>query len=142
MCAWNENNPLYNALNEMSNMYIRNNAYRNVYDDLRLIDQPLDRMLREIRFNKIFHFSRNNTQYYDDFFRHTELMYSSLRRINNIRRLLKKCERCNLAKTYRNNTLCGVCRMNITKFNLIKNTYNDITKKIPVEILYYIYDCL
>jgi|APFre7841882793_1041355.scaffolds.fasta_scaffold05257_2 hypothetical protein len=142
MCAWNENNPLYSALNEMSNMYIRNNAYRAVYDDLRLIDQPLDRMLREIRFHKIFHISRNNTQYYEGFFRHTELMYSSLKRINNSRSLLKKCERCNLAKNYKNNILCSVCRINVTKFNLIKNTYNDITKKIPVEIIYYIYDCI
>ena len=54
---------------------------------------------------------------------------------------LQQCEKClvYILKSH-NNKYCNQCEM-ITKVNLVRNTNNDITYKLPIELVDMIISC-
>lgn len=47
----------------------------------------------------------------------------------------EKCKKCNKRVVIKKNKICNNCTSNINKFNIIQTTNNNITNKLPIEII-------
>lgn len=72
--------------------------------------------------------------YSEELYQHVDIIYNTL---SNIRKFkYKKCISCYNKKNIKELKICRDCK----NFNLIKTTVNNITKKLPMEIITYIHN--
>jgi hypothetical protein len=98
------------------------------------IERILDHMYRSLensfRRTRIQRIIRDASH---DFRIHIDYMNIILKKISN--NLYEPCIKCKMRVNYKKNILCKCCRINLERFYFIKSTQNNITEKLPVEII-------